>query len=155
MQHYRRSTSSWLISQALCFCLLLQGSGIAQALPLPPKQSFVSESEFEAARLATIPDSAESTEDRSWPRLLEGVQDSFEEAGNALAHWLRDTWTQSTEDEAPLRVAQAGGVLPLPPRLMAAFLASSSRSQGGPPSPPDLGSGSVEATPPAELASLL
>ncbi len=54
MQHYLRSTSSWLISQALCFCLLLQGSGIAQASPrrgtngtspLPPKQSFVSELE--------------------------------------------------------------------------------------------------------------
>ncbi len=44
MQHYRRSTPSWLISQALCFCLLLQGSGIAQALPLPPKQIFVSKS---------------------------------------------------------------------------------------------------------------
>ncbi len=49
MQHFRRSTSSWLISQALCFCLLLQGSGIAQALPLPSKKIFVSQAELEAA----------------------------------------------------------------------------------------------------------
>ena len=27
MKHYRRTTSCWLISQTLCFCLLLQGSG--------------------------------------------------------------------------------------------------------------------------------
>ncbi len=58
MKHYRRTTSCWLISQALCFCLLLQGSGIAQALPLPPKKIFVSKSELETGRLrSAIPDS--------------------------------------------------------------------------------------------------
>ncbi len=37
MRNYRQTTSFWLTSQALCFCLLLQGSGIAQALPLPSR----------------------------------------------------------------------------------------------------------------------
>ena len=38
MYNYRRTTSCYLISQALCFFLLFQGSVIAQALPLPPKR---------------------------------------------------------------------------------------------------------------------
>ena len=58
MKRYRRTTSCWLISQTLCFCLLLQGSGIAEASPrrgangtssLPPKKTFVSKSELESA----------------------------------------------------------------------------------------------------------
>ncbi len=36
-----KRNNPWLTSQALC-CLLLQSSGIAQALPLPPEQTFVS-----------------------------------------------------------------------------------------------------------------
>ncbi len=56
MRRLRRSSSLWLVSQALCFCLLLQGTGIAQALPLPPTPVFVSQAELEAA-LAGSPDS--------------------------------------------------------------------------------------------------
>ncbi len=48
MKQYRRTTSGWLISQDPCFCLLLQGSGIAQASPRrggasgtsPPKKAY-------------------------------------------------------------------------------------------------------------------
>ena len=39
--------------------------------------------------------------------------------------------------------------------LCVTFLPPSSRGQGRPPSPPNLGTGEVEATPPAELANLL
>ncbi len=47
MRHYRQTTAFQLTSQALCFCLLLQGSGIAQALPRPPEKTFLSKSELE------------------------------------------------------------------------------------------------------------
>ncbi len=57
--------------------------------------------------------------------------------------------------DPPLRVAQASGTLPLPPRLMAALLATPSPGQTAPPSPPDQASDRTEATPPAEAAKLL
>ncbi|MCP3997324.1 MAG: RHS repeat-associated core domain-containing protein, partial [bacterium] len=148
----RQATSFQLISQALCFCLLLQGSGIAHALPLPPKRTFISQSELETARLGGAVPGSESgsvghSVDRAWTTAVE--------IGVELGRWLEDRWSEpAVHDETPLRVAQASGVLPLPPRLMSAFLASSSRGQTAPPNPPDLGSGEVEDTTPAELASL-
>ncbi len=61
MRHYRRTASCWLISQTLCFCLLLQGSGIAEAAAhLPPEQTLVSNAEIEALRNGAGPDSGES-----------------------------------------------------------------------------------------------
>ncbi len=155
MQHYRRSKSSWLISQALCFCLLLQGTGIAHALPLPPKQTFVSQSELGAARLGPPADS-EPAAASSLARYGDEVRASAKAAGSAVRRWLEDLRAEAAaEDETPVRVVQASGTLPLPSRLMSAFLASSSRGQAAPPSPPGLGSDPVEATPPAELANLL
>ncbi len=151
MKHYRRTTSCWLISQALCFCLLLQGSGIAQALPLPPKKTFVSRSELETAhRERVIPDSdkpgkghEEAFFDQAWS-LAEDFHSrpSGTSAGSTFLRWFQAPWAPASltaDNRAPTRVAQAGGLLPLPPRLMSAFLASSSRSQAGPPSPPGLG----------------
>ncbi len=161
MKHYRRTTSCWLISQALCFCLLLQGSGIAQALPLPPKKTFVSKSELETGRLrSAIPDSEPEVDGRlrSGPleRFVEGLRLSAGEAGGMLQHWLEDQRTEAAaEAEAPLRVAQAGGVLPLPARLMSVFLASATQGRSGPPDLPGLGTNEVEPTPPAEIASLM
>ncbi len=61
MRRLRRSNYSWLISQALCFCLLLQGTGIAQALPLPPTRTFVSQAEFEAALAGPSPESRQAS----------------------------------------------------------------------------------------------
>ncbi len=133
------AAKEWEAKQALCFSLLLQGSGIAHALPLPPKKTFISESELQAARLGGAVPGSESgsvkrSVDRVWTAAVEiGV-------GVEFGRWLEDRWSEPAADVGtPLRVAQAGGVLPLPPRLMPAFLASSSRSQGGPPSPLDLG----------------
>ncbi len=155
MGHYRRTTSCWLISQALCFCLLLQGSGIAQALPLPPKQTFVSKSELEAAPSGAIPD-PEPAEGGLLEGFVDEVRTSAEEVRDGFKRWLESRRKgAAAELEAPVRVASAGGVLPLPSRLMTALLGSSSRCQAGPPSPPGLGAGKVEPTPPAEIASLL
>ncbi len=134
MHNYRRTTSCYLISQALCFFLLLQGSGIAQALPLPPKKTFVTESELESARLedsGPVPGPAEG-----FQRFVDDAWGSAAETGGALMRWLDGPWPETT-----VRVAQADGVLPLPPRLMSAFLASSSRGQAAPPRPPRPGSG--------------
>ncbi|MCP3996384.1 MAG: hypothetical protein GY722_15200, partial [bacterium] len=155
MGNYRRTTSCWLICQTLCFCLLLQGSGIAQALPLPPKQNFVSKSELEAARSSAIPD-PEPVAAGFFQGFVDEVRGSAEEARGAFERWLESRREVAAVDqEAPVRVARVGGALPLPPRLMAALLGSSSRGQAGPPSPPGLGTGKVEPTPPVEVASLL
>ncbi|MCP3999051.1 MAG: hypothetical protein GY722_28910, partial [bacterium] len=149
-----------LTSQALCFCLLLQGSGIAQALPLPPKKIYVSQGELEA-RLAGSPssesDKALAGEDGSPKRIFGRAWSSAGAAGSAVKRWLSDPWgpaSPGTAEGGPLRVAQAGGVLPLPSRWMPAFLAAPS-GQGGPPSPPDLGKPTIDATAPAEIASLV
>ena len=154
MKDYRRTTSCWLISQVLCFCLLLQGSGIAQALPLQPKKTFISKSELEA----TPEEGAASASDKSegsLERFLDRARATADDAGVVLRHLLEGPWFESAmADEPPLRVAQAGGTLPLPSRLMSALLASSSQSRAAPPSPPDLGAGAAGDTPPAELAGL-
>ncbi len=136
MKHYRRTTSCWLISQALCFCLLLQGSGIAQALPLPPKKTFISEIELEATPAeSAVPDS-ESAGDGPFKRFANQAMAAAEATSVALGHWLEDPWADATANgEAPLRVAQASGMLPLPARLTSALLASSSRGQAAPPQP--------------------
>ncbi len=156
MHRYCRTTSCWLISQALCFCLLLTSSGIVQALPLAPAKTFVSKSDLESAPVAgEVPGSA-STGGRSLERFADAAWATAEKAGIALGRWLENPWPEPTADhETPLRVAQVSGTLPLPPRLMSAFLASSSRGQAAPPQPPDLGTGASEETLPAELASLL
>ncbi len=156
MHRDRQATSRWLISQALCFCLLLQGSGIAEATPhLPPEQTFVSRTELEAARPGMGPDPSEAARRRSWSRILEATRNAAENAREMLARWLSEARAEvAAEEAAPARIAQAGGVLPLPPRLMAAFLGSTSRAQGGPPSPPGQGTAPVEKTPPDEIARL-
>ncbi len=127
MRHYRQKTVppkggkndiSWLINQALCFSLLLQSSGIAQALPLAPKKNLVTKSELETAR----PRSADP--DLGKPA---GAWSVAGEAGSALERWLDAAshlspfggtlWPDAlstTDEDAPLRGAQAGGILPLP-----------------------------------------
>ena len=130
MSNYRRTTSCWLICQALCFLLLLQGSGIAQALPLPPKQTFVSLAELEAP-LDGAADPVPRAGDGALDRFLDAAGRAAAETGSTLMRWFEDPWPEA----APVRVAQAGGVLPLPPRLMSAFLGSSIQGQDGPPSP--------------------
>ncbi len=82
----------------------------------------------------------------------------FAEAVRGSAEMFYSSWTEAdlaTDDAAPLRVAQVGGTLPLPPRLMSAFLASSSRGQNVPPSPPGLTAERVDRAPPAERAGLV
>ncbi len=95
MRHYRQTTSFLLTSQALCFCLLLQGSGIAQALPLPPKKIYVSQGELEA-RLAGSPssesDKALAGEDGSPKRIFGRAWSSAGAAGSAVKRWLSDPW---------------------------------------------------------------
>ena len=49
MSHSSHRELRCFVVQALCFSLLLQGTGIAEALPLPPEQTFVSQTELEAA----------------------------------------------------------------------------------------------------------
>ncbi len=151
MRYYRRTTSCWLIAQALCFSLLLQGSGIAEAAAhLPPEQTFVTKADLEAARRSTAPD-----EGRAWSRWIEATRGAAEDTVGSLARWAREARAAAArEEQAPPRVAQAGGVLPLSPRLMAAQLGATSGSQAGPPRPPGQGSGPVEPTPPAEIARL-
>ncbi len=147
MRHFRQTTSFWLIAQALCFCLLLQGSGIAEALPLPPKQALLTESEL--ARLESDQrDLRETASAGLLARFVDRVRSSAGEAASAVTDWLAGSGA-----EAPIRVAQSGGTLPLPPRLMAAFLASSGRGQATPPSPP--GFATDGSKPPAELAGLV
>ncbi len=153
MRFRRRSVSFQSISQVLCISLLLQGSGIAQALPLPAKQTFVSKSELESPRLEGAVAGSESSSVRS---ALDRVWTATAGFGAKLGHWLEDRWAEPAPDVGtPVRVAQAGGTLPLPPRLISAVLASSGQGQAAPPSPPSLGAVEVEETPPAELASLL
>ncbi len=137
MRHYRRTTSCWLIAQALCFCLLLQGSGIAEAAAqVPPEQPLVSKTELEALRNGAGPDSGESAAEGSMGRFQGAIRSTAEEARDDFRRWLRERRIRAAAEEAPIRVAQVGGVLPLPPRLMAAFLSATSRGQGGPPRPP-------------------
>ncbi len=155
MKHYRRTTSCWLISQTLCFCLLLQGSGIAQALPLSPKKTFVSKSELEATRPeGAVP--GHPVGGGFLARFVDKARTTAGDTGVALERWLEGHGPESNAGtEAPLRVAQANGALPLPVRLMAAVPASSGQGQAAPPKPPGLGDDPVEATPPEELAGLL
>ena len=156
MKNYRRTTSCWLTSQALCFCLLLQGSGIAQALPLAPKQTFVSETEIKTTPLQSAAPVDGSTEGGFFERFADQTRTAAEEAGDSLGRWLEDRWTPTNGgDKASPRVAQAAGTLPLPARLMSVLMASSGRGQAAPPSPPDLRNFQVPATLPAELAQLL
>ena len=157
---YRRSLPCWLISQTLCCCLLLQGSGIAQALPLPPEKSFVTKGELEAPHLHQAGLEKEQPADpSSLERFISGTWRSAEAAGAELTRWLEQTWAKRPAvagGETPLRIARAGGALPLPPRLMAvALLAAPVQRQGAPPSPPDVAGGKTEPTPPARAAELL
>ena len=163
MRRNRRSTSSWLISQALCFCLLLQGSGIAQALPLPPKQTFVSKDELDASRRHRAAPGADSPgEPGLLHRFLDDVRATAEETGDQIQgqiqDWFENSWAPGVATggaDPPLRVAQAGGALPLPSRLMPAFFATTTQGPGGPPNPPGFASAKTEATPPARAADLL
>ena len=93
MRHLRQTGSFWLISQALCFCLLLQGTGIAHALPLQPRQTFVSHTELGAAlgrSPSPEPDEPSATEDGPLTRFLSAARSSAGEAGESLRSWLRD-----------------------------------------------------------------
>ncbi|MCP4055245.1 MAG: hypothetical protein GY739_19830, partial [Mesoflavibacter sp.] len=151
------------------FCLLLQSSGIAQALPLPPKQTFVSKSELEAAPLrGPETDAGKPAAEGSLKRLVGEAWNAAEifllrpsgaTAGRALERRLSTPWpepSRAAAEDASVRAAQAGGLLPLPAWLMSAVMASSSsHSQAGPPSPPDPGGIETEDTPPAEIANLL
>ena len=159
MRRNRRSTSSWLISQALCFCLLLQGSGIAQALPLPPKPTFVSKDELQSARFVAAATPAESG---LWKRFAIGAWATARATGDQIQgqiqDWFENSWAPGVATggaDPPLRVAQAGGALPLPSRLMPAFFATTTQGPGGPPNPPGFAGGTTEATPPAWAADLL
>ncbi len=151
MKHFRQTTSCWLISQALCFSLLLQGSGIVEAMPLPPKQTLLSETELEAALAGTEPPQP-STE--SGDNLAGWLSSAWSSAEEAIGSWARSPWPAAAVD-ATVQVASAGSVLPLPPRLMSAFLNSSSRVQTGPPSPPGMTADRTGQAPPAEIAGLV
>ena len=153
MRLERQSIAShWLIS-CLCFCLLLQGSGIAQALPLPPKKSFVSRAELELAR-ATAP-SEEPAAPGFAHRFLGDFSAGVEKAGRKIGQWLDQASAPSVDaTDPPLRIARASGPLSLPARLFPAFLALPP-PQSGPPNPPGFASGKVEATPSARADELV
>ncbi len=141
---FRRS-----VSQFLCFSLLLQGAGIAEALPLLPKQTFVSKSELAAPH-------SESESPGTVERFVDRVRSSAEAAGGAVARWLESPRTPAAaEGAAPIRVARASGTLPLPPRLLAALFASPAPIPQTPPSPPRQATATTEEASPAELAELL
>ena len=58
-------------SYLVCFSLLLQTTGIAAALPLPPGKTFQTESELAAGPAATRPAPAPSDPGSAVPDLLE------------------------------------------------------------------------------------
>ena len=132
MRNYRRTTSCWLLSQTLCFCLLLQSSGIAHALP--PKMAYVSTADLEiAGQTSAFLSTGEPEPGKAglWkvvaprPRnLFDRAWTSAGKAGGALTRWY--PWAPATGDYAlprkGVQVAQAGGSLPLSSRLMSAFL---------------------------------
>lgn len=83
---------------------------------------------------------------------LSAAQSSAEETRSAAIRWFADRWpsaSQATDGSTPIRVAQAGGVLPLPPRMMSVVMAASGQGQAAPPTPPDFDAVSTGATPPA------
>ena len=157
MRLERQSIAShWLIS-CLCFCLFLQGSGFAQALPLPPEKAFITRHELETARLHRGAQAADRPAEPGFlQRLAAAAWIEAEAAGHRIDGWLEDaraaSWAEA--DEPPLRVARASGPLPLPARLFPAFLALPP-PQSGPPTPPGFASGRVEATPSARAAELI
>ena len=155
MSFRRRSASFQSLCQGLCFCLFLQGSGIAQALPLPPKKAFVTK--HETARLHRGAQAADRPAEPGFlKRLAAAASIEAEAAGHRIGGWLEDaraaSWAEA--DEPPLRVARASGPLPLPARLFPAFFALPP-PQSGPPTPPGFASGKVEATPSARAAELI
>ncbi len=85
-----------------------------------------------------------------------GVHNATEAAGGTLARWLRELsrWA-AAEATAPVQIAQAGSTLPLPSRLMPAFLARPAPTQQAPPSPPRQATVTTEEASPAELTNLL
>ena len=141
----------WIVS-GLCFCLFLQGSGIAQALPLPPKKRFVTAAELESASATS--QSEKSTAPGLMQRFLADVQAGAESVKSEVSGWLAEAWGIRGATEPRPRIAQVGGVLPLPSRLMPAFFALLP-PQSGPPTPPGFASGKVEATPSARAAELI
>ena len=157
MSFRRRSASFQSLCQALCVCLFLQGSGIAQALPLPPKKTYLTKHELETARLHR---GAQAADRPAEPGFLQRVAAAAwieaETAGRQIDAWLEDaraaSWAEAVEP--PLRIARSGGPLPLPARLFPAFLALPP-PQSGPPTPPGFASGKVEATPSARAAELI
>ena len=154
----RQAGSFQLIVQFLCFSLLLQGSGIAYALPLPPKKTYISNHELETARDPRASQAAgKSAEPGFLTRLATDARTMAEAAGIQVGGWLEQAWEMSelaAEDDSSVRVAQASGVLPLPPRLFPAVFALPP-PQSGPPTPPGFASGTTEATPATEAAQLL
>ncbi|MCP4964023.1 MAG: hypothetical protein GY926_02185 [bacterium] len=81
------------ISQFLCFSLLLQATGIAAALPLPPEKTFLTESELTADPAGTH--SAPAPSER-WSNVLDLLEDAWTPIGDgteALNSWWRDVAT--------------------------------------------------------------
>ena len=156
MRSWRRTVFFRRIIQILCFCLLLQGSGIAQALPLPPKKTFVSKDE-----LAVAPFHRADSEVNAGQDILEGfgsdAWNATEAAGSRFKGLIEQVWAaahRAMAHEQPFQIAQTGGTLPLPAYLFPAFFAAPP-PPGGPPSPPGFASTKTEATPPARAADLL
>ena len=155
MRFRRQAVSFHLGIQTLCFCLLLQGSGIAQALPAQPRKTFLSQDELDA----THPLDADTAgEPGLLKRFAADTRVAVEETGRQIQDWFehaRESANPNASDALPVRVAQAGGALPLPSRLMPAFFATTTQGPGGPPNPPGFASAKTEATPPARAADLL
>ncbi len=145
------------ISQFLCFSILLQTTGIAAALPLPPEKTFLTESELAAGSAGTHSAPAHSDRWSGVPVLLEDAWAPIGDGTEALKSWWRDVaappW--GTASQEPRQIAQLGGSHPLPTRLMAAlFAAAPAGAQSGPPSPGGLKSTQQESVSESELASL-
>ncbi len=145
------------ISQLLCFSILLQTTGIAAALPLPPEKTFLTESELTAGSAGASSAPAPNSRWSGVSDLLDNAWAPIGDGTEALKSWWKDVaalpW--STASEEPRHIAQLGGSHPLPTRLMAALFASPAPAQQAPPSPPRHPTATTEEASAAELAKLL
>ena len=139
------------VCRLLCFTLLLQGSGIAQALPaMPVEKTWVTAQELEDWARPGFAKAGERDESAPMPNWLESllgsswtsVIDRAEELATwAEARWPRKYSTVATAAEPAPRIASIH--LPLTAALAAPFAAQEDRgpyafARDMPPSPPNL-----------------
>ncbi len=158
MQSKHSSDLGSFVSQILCFSLLFQTTGIAEALPLPPERIYLPSSMLTAN--LSVGASAEPEANDRWSALSELLEDTWtpvSDGAEALGPWWREEASpaMNASSDGPWQIAQLGGLLPLPPRLMIAlFAASPTSAQSGPPSPGALREGERERVSDSELALL-